>query len=97
MSLDQKCKKIGTSATCCAIPKAIWRKFADHPAKSLRARLGPEALAGAPPLPRESTGSSIKAETSLASRAGYQPDGEMSIVDKARGSVLLPAGVGIGR
>jgi hypothetical protein len=39
-SLVQKCRKMGTRATCCAIPIAIWKRFADHPAKSLRARLG---------------------------------------------------------
>ena len=41
-------------------------------------------------MPRASTGASIKAKTFLASSAGYQPGGKMSIVDRSTGSVLLP-------
>ena len=69
---------MGISATCCVTPRIIWKRLADHPASSRRARLGPEAPADAFPLP--SAGSLIKAETSLATSAGYQPDGTMSIV-----------------
>jgi hypothetical protein len=40
-------------------------------------------------MPRVPTGSSIKAQTFLASRAGYQPNGKMSIVDRNTGTALL--------
>src|ERR1700730_6132599 len=56
MSLDQKCRKMGTSATCCAIPNAICKRFADHPSRSLRARLRPEPVIAAPSRTRPSIG-----------------------------------------
>src|SRR5438552_16053919 len=97
-SLVQKCRKTGTRATCWVIPKIVWKKFADHPANSLRARLGPETLDGAPPMPRASTGSSIKAGNLLRYFArGYQPNEEMSIADRGTPSALLYTGAGIGR
>src|ERR1700733_6456836 len=71
---------MGISATCWVTPSIIWKRLADHPASSRRARLGPEAPANASPLPSASC--SIKAETSLATSAGYQPDGTMSIVQR---------------
>src|SRR5258708_16073808 len=80
--MGQKCKKRGTSTTSWVNPKTIWRRFADHPAKSLRARLGPESRDGASLMPRASTGSWIKAKTSLASSAGYPLNRKLSIVDR---------------
>src|SRR3984957_19581206 len=83
---------MGISATCCVTPRIIWNRLADHPASSRRARLGPEAPTDASPPP--CAGSSIKAETSLATSAGYQPDGTMSIVRRAQAG-RRPEGRGI--
>src|ERR1700738_3988324 len=99
----QKCRKTGTRATCWVIPSIIWKKLADHPEKSLRARLGLETRAWASSLPRASTGSSIKAQdlfcnkTSLAYRAGYQPSEKMSSVDRRAETALLSADIAMGR
>ena len=41
-SLVQKCRNTGINATCCVTPSTSWKKFADHPSTSLRAR--PETL-----------------------------------------------------
>src|SRR5882724_2735171 len=86
---DQKCRKTGTSATCWVTPKMIWNRFADHPANSRCARLGAEALDGPPPVRDRSTGSSIKAGTSIAILAGYQSTATMSIVDRNQNPVAL--------
>src|ERR1700722_10803648 len=71
---------MGINATCCVTPRIIWKRLADQPASSRRARVGPKAPAKASSLPSASC--SIKAETSLATSAGYQPDGTMSIVQR---------------
>src|SRR5882724_9663717 len=80
---DQKCRKTGTRATCWLTPKMTWNRFADHPANSRCARLGAEALDGLLPVRDSSTGSSIKAGTSVAILAGYQPIGKMSIAGRS--------------
>jgi len=38
----------GWRATCWVTPKIVWKRFADHPANSLRARLG-TVIATSPP------------------------------------------------
>jgi hypothetical protein len=48
-------------------------------------------------MPRASTCASIKAKTFLASSAGYQPGGKMSIVDRSRGLILLAPDAEAGR
>ena len=68
-------------ATCWVIPKTIWNRFADHPANSRLARPGTGGLDETAALPRVSTGSSIKGETSQgASPSSYQPGRRMSRV-----------------
>ena len=76
-------------ATCWVIPKTIWNRFADQPANSLCARLGAEALDGLPAVRYGSTGSSIKAGTSMAILAGYQSTATMSIVDRTNTRLRL--------
>jgi len=62
-SLLQKCRKTGTRSTCWEIPSSISTRFADQPPNSLRARLGPAALAPASLLPGAPMDVSINAKT----------------------------------
>jgi hypothetical protein len=67
--------------------------LADHPAKSLRARLGIKGLPGTLPL-LVARGCSIKTGTSRTSERRYQPDAKMSIVRRSIESVSLPLDTG---
>src|SRR5260370_41415263 len=73
-SLVQKCKKTGTRATCWVTPKIVWKRFADHPANSLRARLGTVIATSQPsrPLARQhgSKSKSLARDKPLAVKQG---------------------------
>jgi hypothetical protein len=83
------------------IPSNIWKKLADHPDKSRRARLGPETRAWTSFLPHASTGSSIKAGDLFGISSGLparrkdvdsQPAQENSFVASKRpDGPLIPA------
>src|SRR6478609_7369960 len=79
-SLVQKCRKTGTNATCCVIPSTICKRFADHPSKSLRARLGPETLTEASPLSRPLQERGSSSHSLAHPQTGYQPAARLSIV-----------------